>query len=114
MFKIEKSKMSDFIITRKKESCKQNPRYTWIHLHLRGISGESSITGYIDSSFERKYVYGIHQEKHRKTVKQTKIKGKNGHKVVEKAYWIVTVYKFSIERVKFLKQHSRHFDVVLF
>ena len=113
MFKIEKSKMSDFIINKAKVTRKQNPRYNWCCMSSRGRSGESTISGYVGSR-DVEYVYGIHQEKHRKTVKQTKIKGKKGHKVVEKAYWIVTVYKFPIERVKSLKQHSRHFDVVLF
>ena len=104
MFKIISTKLSDFKVSSEKErhyyvTC---PAF-WGH-----HSGpKQTITG----RFDKKYVYGIHKEKHRKVAKQT---GKNSHKIVSKAYWISTVYKFPIERVKSFRQYARHFDVELY
>ena len=79
--------------------------------YTNGETG-SRVVGWMSSN--GKFVYGVHKEKHRKIVEQTKVKGKNAHKVISNGYWLITIYKFPIERVKELRQHPRHFDVVLF
>lgn len=116
MFHIEKTKLSDFrYFTKEQPSC-----YVSIpvhHVYYSSISkisvnGEINICGYV--SDDRKFVYGIHKEKHRKKAKQTSNKGKQKHKLTKEAYWKMTIYKFPVERVKKFKQYARHFDVVLF
>lgn len=104
MFKIISTKLSDFKVSSEKQRhCLVTCPAFWGHRS----SSKQTITGRCDE----RYVYGVHKEKHRKVAKQI---GKNSHKIISNPYWITTVYKFPIERVKFFKQYARHFDVELY
>lgn len=106
MFKIISTKLSDFKVSSTKRDYFPDPRPP-SGLWTSSVGSGHSITGYMSD----KFVYGIHKEKRRKVAKQS---GKNSHKIISKACWITTIYKFPIERVKSFKQYARHFDVELY
>lgn len=117
-FEIEKTKMSDFILSKKTEKIKADVNRLVKALYsFRGSRG-SCISGWCSDE----YVYGVVYHKVRRKTNVTKKRNtqKSGYtsfykrEIVREAHWITTVYKFPIDRVKQFEQHKHHFDVTLY
>lgn len=117
MFLIEKSKQSDYMVSQLQFKYRSSfrPRGTFTIASKK--QGDVNIQGYIDGDF----IYGFVLHKHRRKTEVTKKRNKS--EVCTSYYkrvklrdsgWTVFVYKFSVNEVRYFKQHKHHFDVVLF
>lgn len=118
--KIEKHKLSDFMIKTSKTKTKSPVSFQLPYApYTFYTNGKTTVSGHLSS--DRKFVYGVHYEKHRSKFNKDFVgnkRQKNNPRVweavkVKDSFWMMTVYKFPLEQVKAFKQLARHFEVVL-
>ena len=117
MFLIEKSKQSDYVVSKHQIKYRKSFRPRGVFTIASKRQGDVNIHGYVEGDF----IYGFVLHKYRRKTEVTK--KRNKPEVCTSYYervklrdsgWNVIVYKFSVNEVRYFKQHKHHFDIVLF